>query len=200
MALQFNLYRRAVVCASLLACSSAAASPLVTGNGFGLAVVSPHTATLTKFYAHPYSFARPDPNHPLSEGVETANFVKGLGWSDVGTHNPSAEYLEDSQIIHVRSEAGEGFFFMPFGLSQAVLVVSWEPGAAKATRGYLQVEWNRSPNFRKVVRMSGIEMQLLKVDGIHESLLLVPLGRKWDKSAGTQQYLSTRLAWALISP
>ena len=43
----------------LLACLPAAASPLVT-NGFGFAVVSPETPTASKFYAHPYSFARPD--------------------------------------------------------------------------------------------------------------------------------------------
>src|SRR5678815_1107567 len=44
----------------------AVASPLVTGNGFGFAVVSPTDATVTKFYAHPYSFARPDPRDDLS--------------------------------------------------------------------------------------------------------------------------------------
>jgi hypothetical protein len=55
--------------------------------------VSPDTATLTKFYAHPYSFARP-------------------------------------------------------------------------------------LTLRRVVRMSGIEMQLLKFDGTQESLLLIPLERR----------------------
>ena len=52
------------------------ATILTAGNGFGFAVVSPDSATITKFYAHPYSFARPDPNHPLSEGIETANLSR----------------------------------------------------------------------------------------------------------------------------
>ena len=73
----------------ILICVPAAATNLVTGNGFGFAVVSPETATVSKFYAHPYSFVRPDPKNPLGEGVETANFIKSLGWSAA-----SAEYEE----------------------------------------------------------------------------------------------------------
>jgi hypothetical protein len=65
-----------VVCTSLLACLPAVASNLVTGNGFGFAVVSPNSGAVTRFYAHPYSFARPDPQNPLSEGIETANFIQ----------------------------------------------------------------------------------------------------------------------------
>ena len=34
----------------------------------------------TKFYPHPYSFVRADPANALSEGVETANFIKSLRW------------------------------------------------------------------------------------------------------------------------
>jgi hypothetical protein len=49
-----------LVYAGLLAALPAAASHLVTGNGFGFAVVLPDTDTVTKFYAHPYSFVRPD--------------------------------------------------------------------------------------------------------------------------------------------
>ena len=68
------------ICAALLTCLPAAATNLVTGNGFGFAVVSPQTGMVTRFYAHPYSFVRPDPETALSEGVETANFIKSLGW------------------------------------------------------------------------------------------------------------------------
>ena len=56
----------------------AAATNLVTGNGFGFAVVNPDTAAITKLYSHPYSFMRPDPTNPLSEGIETPNFLKSL--------------------------------------------------------------------------------------------------------------------------
>jgi GH15 family glucan-1,4-alpha-glucosidase len=188
-----------LVCASLLACLPAAASNLVTGNGFGFAVVSPNTAKVTKFYAHPYSFARPDPQNPLSEGIETANFIKSLGWSDRGAHDASAEYEDDSNVIHVRSSAGEGLFFMPFGLRQTALIVSWNPGSADAARGGLHVEWSRPLSSQKLVRVFGTGMQLLKFDGIEESLLLIPLGPARDGTTQDQQAMATSTAWALIS-
>jgi hypothetical protein len=195
----FARYLTAVVCASLLACLPAAASPLVTGNGFGFAVVPPETATVSKFYAHPYSFARPDIQNSLSEGVATANFIKALGWNDGTAHSASAEYVEDSHVIHARSSAGEGLFFMPFGLRQAALIISWEPVVAQALRGHLYVEWSRPVSSQRVVRMSGTEMQLLKFVGIQESLLLIPLERKRATPPHPQQYLSTSHAWALVS-
>jgi hypothetical protein len=123
-----------LLCAGLLlGCFPAAASSnLVTGNGFGFAVVSPQTATVTRFYAHPYAFTRPDPNNSLSEGFPTANFIQVLGWGDGTATASSADYEEDSQIIHARS-AGEGSFFMPFGLRQSALIISWQPGAGLCT-------------------------------------------------------------------
>jgi len=183
----------------MLGCFSAAASHLVTGNGFGFAVVSPEDATVTKFYAHPYSFVRPDPKDPLSEGVETANFIKALGWSGGKARDASAEYEDDSQVIRVRSNDGEGLVFMPFGLRHAALVISWEPGSDKTARGSLRVEWNRPVKSQRVVRMSGTEMRLLNFEGTEESLLLIPLGAKQAQTTGGEQFLSGDLSWALVS-
>ena len=187
----------AIVCAWLLLCLPAAGTSLVTGNGFGLAVVSPDTGTLTKFYAHPYSLSAPDPANPLSEGIETASFFKSLSWGNDAPQNTSVEYLDDSQVIQARKGAAEGFFFMPFGWQQAVLIVGWEPD--ETSHGNFRVEWNRPITFQKVIRKSGIEMQLLRFDGIRESLLLVPLGQKRAAPAGSPPYLSTSLGWAFIS-
>jgi hypothetical protein len=186
-----------VICASLLACLPAASSNLVTGNGFGFAVVSSNTGAVTKFYAHPYSFAQPDPQNPLSEGIETANFIKSLNWNGPAALSASAGYAEDSNVIHVRNSAGEGSFFMPFGLRQTALVVDWEP--SKASAGGLSVEWSRPVSSRRVVRMFGTEIQLLKFNGIQESLLLIPLGRKRTEPMQKEQYLSASPAWVLIS-
>ena len=199
MAVCFARYLAAAICAGLLACWPAAASPLVTGNGFGFAVVSPETATVSKFYAHPYSFARPDVQNPLSEGVETANFIKSLGWDDGAAQTASVEYVEDSQVIHARSGAGEGVFFMPFGLRQAALVISWEPSFMDMRRGHLHVEWSRPVKSQRTVRMFGIEMQLLSFDGIQESLLLIPLDQTRVMPVRSPQYLSKGLAWAMVS-
>jgi hypothetical protein len=195
--MSFARYRIAGVCAALLTCLPAIASHLVTGNGFGFAVVSPETGTATRFYAHPYSFLRPDPAHPLSEGVETANFIKKLGWGDEIAETPSADYEEDSHIIRVRTAHGEGRFFMPFGLPHAALVISWKPAPGQA--GSWRVEWNHPVTSQKVVRLFGTEMHLLKFDDSQESLLLIPLTAETKQSAVPQQVLATSSAWALVS-
>ncbi|WP_263352511.1 glycoside hydrolase family 15 protein [Acidicapsa acidisoli] len=189
----------AIACASLLASSDAVASHLVTGNGFGFAVVSPETATITGFYTHPYSFVRPEPGNPLSEGVETANFIKSIGWGESALPGASADYEEDSHIVRVRSGNGEGTVYMPFGLRRAALVLSWEPGGGNARPGGLQVEWRHPVRSQKAVRLSSVEMQLLKFDDVPESLLLIPLGTERAHSVSPQQVLASSLAWALVS-
>jgi hypothetical protein len=175
----------------------ALASPLVTGNGFGFAVVSPADATIGKFYAHPYSFARPDPRDPLSEGIETTNFIRRLGWVGGAANNRSAGYVEDSQVVRTRAGDGSGFVFMPFGLRQTVLVISWAPNAA-TRHGHWDVEWNHPVKSRKTIRRFGSQMLLLEFEGIQEVLLLVPLetGRR---SRDPGQPLSSSRSWALVS-
>jgi GH15 family glucan-1,4-alpha-glucosidase len=195
----FARYFAPVLCAGLLASLPAHASHLVTGNGFGFAVVSPENGKVSKFYPHPYSFVRPDTQNSLSEGVETANFIKEIGWSDGSSRAASAEYDQDSQIIHARTNDGEGLFFMPFGLHQATLIMSWEPAPAAAQTGSLHVEWSRPVRSQRVVRMFGTQMQLMKFDGIEESLLLIPLGGKRIVRGQANQALATSLAWALLS-
>src|SRR5215471_7038582 len=187
------------ICASLLVCLPAAAANVVTGNGFGFAVVSPKTAMVTKFYAHPYSFERPDSKNPLGEGIETPNFVKALGWNEGTAQSASAEYEGDSHVIHARSSDGEGLVFMPFGLEHAALIISWVPGSAQTQRGGLHVEWSHPVRSQRVVRMFDIDMQLLKFDGIEESLLLIPLSPNKITPPRPHEYLSTSPAWALIS-
>jgi len=184
--------------AALLICLPAFGTNLVTGNGFGFAVVSPQTAMVTRFYAHPYSFVRPDPLNPLSEGVEATNFIKSLGWSDQAVHSVPADYEEDSHVIHIRSSAGDGFLFMPFGLQRPALVISWERGSATALPGNFQVAWSHPVKSRRVLLISGAEIELLQFDGIEESLLLIPLSSTRTEAPG-RQYLADRTAWALIS-
>ena len=57
------------------------------------------------------------PQTVLSEGVETTNFIKALGWNKGVVQGPSAEYNEDSHIIHAHSSDSDGLVFMPFGLA-----------------------------------------------------------------------------------
>ncbi len=184
-------------CMGLFMCLPAAATNPVTGNGFGFAVVSPQTATVTRFYAHPYSFVRPDPNNPLSEGVATANFIRSLGWGNQNAQGVSADYEEDSNVIHARNSTGEGSFFMPFGLRQTALVISWEP--VTASRSGWKVEWNRRVKSHRFIQVAGEEVELLKFDGIEESLLLIPLAPRRTEPTDAQQYLAGSPAWVLVS-
>jgi len=169
---------------------AARASHLVTGNGFGFAVVAPETGAATKFYPHPYSFVRSDPANPLKEGIETANFIKKLGW---GGGRPSAvEYVQDSHVIRMSRSNGTGYFFMPFGLGHPALIISLEAASRNAA---WRVAWSRPLQSRKVVNAAGAE--ILRFDGIDEPLLLIPLGEA--RSPTANQPLAGCSAWALIA-
>ena len=192
-----NFNRSLVAFACAFAWLPAAATNLVTGNGFGFAVVSPEKAIVSKFYAHPYSFTRPDPNNSLSEGIETANFIKSLGFGDPASDTASADYEEDSHIIHLRSSAGEGFTFMPFGLRRTALIVSWEPRST--TSGAWHAEWNRPLQSTHTTEINGIEVQILRFDGIDESLVLIPLAPQQPGVSPIQRPLASSSAWALVA-
>ncbi len=185
------------LCAALFAALPAAATNLVTGNGFGFAVVSPQTSAITKFYSHPYSFMHPDPSKPLGEGIATPNFIKNLGWRSTAG-SVSAEYVDDSHVIRVGSSEGEGFAFMPFGLHRAALIVAWQQRQAPSSHTGFQVEWSASIRSHVWLSVAGNRIQQVKVAGIEESLLLVPLARERDDPAGSQQFLAGSSAWALI--
>ena len=192
---KFAVFIGTIVFASL----SATASHLVTGNGFGFAVVSPETGTVSKFYAHPYAFTRHDPNKPLSEGIATADFLQELRWSSGSAQTASTEYVEDSQVIHVHSSEGDGTVYMPFGLQHAALVIDWEPGSAESRAGGWQVKWNKPVKSEKSMRLLGNDVLLLKFEGIQETVLLIPLDRNRAAPVHPQQELEGGRAWALIS-
>ncbi|HMG84104.1 MAG TPA: glycoside hydrolase family 15 protein [Terracidiphilus sp.] len=170
----------------------AGATNLVTGNGFGFTVVTPQNAAVTKFYAHPYSFAKPDAQNPLSEGIATTNFIKTLTWETGGA---TAEYENDSHVIHARGNTGEGFIFMPFRLHRAALILMWEPATAAANRGF-NVEWNARIEGHEMAGGEGVE--LVRFEAIAEKLLLIPLSARSTKLED-QQLLSGSQAWALVS-
>ena len=181
----------AVVSLWFALCLPAAASHLVSGNGFGFAVVAPENGAATKFYPHPHSYTRPDPANPLSEGIETTNFIKMLGWGGKGQPG-TAEYVDDTQVIRMRRADEIGYFFMPFGLDRPALVISLDQGAHNAA---WRVEWNRPIDTQKVAGAAGAK--LLRFKGVDELLLLVPLGPV--RRAPPDQILAGSSAWALVA-
>lgn len=86
----------------------------------------------------------------------------------------------------------EVFLCCLFGLHHTDLILSWEPGSAEARRGGFHVEWSRPIGSQRPVQVFGMEMHLLKFDGIEESLLFIPLDGKRDEPALPQQVLATK--------
>jgi GH15 family glucan-1,4-alpha-glucosidase len=175
----------------LALCLPAVASHLVTGNGHGFAVVAPERGAVTKFYPHPHSYTRPDPANPLGEGIETANFIKTLGWGDPGQAG-SANYVQDSHVIRLRGNGGSGTIFMPFGLERPALVASSDAAAWR-------VDWNRPLRSVGLVSAGGIEVRLLRFEGIDERLLLIPLDHAPKGSARMDATLAGGASWAFLA-
>jgi hypothetical protein len=180
-----------VVGLSLIQISPATASHLVTGNGFGTAVVAPELGAVTKFYSHPYSYVRSDRANPLGEGIETPNFIKKLSWS-ARRGGVSADYVDDSHVIQLRRADGLGTFFMPFGIKRPALIISLSGNQGVAA---WRVEWIAKLRSQNAVGAMGA--QLLRFDGIDEALLLIPLGA--IRRAPANQPLAASSAWALIA-
>jgi GH15 family glucan-1,4-alpha-glucosidase len=170
-------------------CVPAEASHLVTGNGFGFAVVAPERGTATKFYSHPYNYLRADPKDALGEGIETPNFIKELRWG-AARSSDKTDYVDDSHVIRMRRADGTATFFMPFGLDRPALIINLET-PTKAARW--RIEWSHRARSHRAVGAA----QLLRFDGVDESLLLVPLGPL--RKAPAIQPLAASSAWALIA-
>jgi GH15 family glucan-1,4-alpha-glucosidase len=183
--------------AGALSASCLRASHLVTGNGFGFAVVAPESGAVTKVYVHPHSFMRPDPQNPLSEGIEAPSLVKEIAWRDGEERGSTADYVDESQVIRIERSDGEGFCFMPFGFAHAAVVVGWKPGAGKS--GNWHVDWNRRVASERKIRLGGEDLRVLRFEGLEESLLLIPMGTAGAGSAEADQPLAGNAAWALVS-
>lgn len=162
---------------------SAGPSPLVIGNGFGFAVYSFPTETITKFYAHPYRFV-PRPDNPLDEGIETANFVNRLAWD--GTVS-GAEYLHESHIIET---SRKDQFVMPFGLNRNALM------ALSSGAGCLRVDWAHPVVAHEVHSMGHANVHLLQFQDVNERLALIPLE---DKGVFQDGCMQKSTAWLLMS-
>ncbi len=193
--------------------ASATETPLVTGNGFGFAVYSQQNNAISRFYAHPYKFEKADQKNPLSEGIETQSFVKILGWnvepkpgmlhpsfggarspkevmrdnSDkkdaLQAHAASSSYIDQSHIIQSRDSEKIQSFFLPFGLSQNVLVTTCDPAnLSKDSSGkpnklelVLHSEWAHKVANSSFVQVDDVTVLQLRFEGMKETLVLVPL-------------------------
>ena len=116
-------------------------SPLVTGNGFGYAVVASN-GDLTRFYAHPYRYEKANPD-PSKDGYTTANFFKKLSWSGQKTATKPEQmgYINESHVVQIKSEKGEFDYFSPFQLKHNVLIAISRTGEKDNSDAVLNAEW-----------------------------------------------------------
>ena len=167
-------------------------SPLVTGNGFGFAVVST-AGDVTRFYAHPYRYERPNAD-VSKDGDDTANFIKQMCFSGGNfVSKPELHYRAESQIISSTKNGTEQLFFMPFALKHNVLICM-QPKPLKGQQ--LEITWQHSVKHEESKDISGRKIRLLTFEGVKESLAIVPL--KAEENAIS----NTRLegdSWALLS-
>lgn len=144
-------------------------TPLVTGNGFGFAVVPLQTNALTKFYVHPYKFTAMDPTDPYGAGFETTNLLTQMGWQGEEALT-SIAYQEESQIIATETTSSKYFYFMPFTLKHPAVVLVRQGDGDPC----LNVQWAH-PVAQTQVMNGAIQF---KFKDIADSALLIPFDRK----------------------
>ena len=156
---------------------AATTKALVTGNGFGFAVFTPESTSLSKFYTHPYKFERPIHEDPYGDGVPTPSFIKNLSWADAPVSEKilEAEYLNQSQVISVQTKTSQQFYFMPFGLEQNVLILSNQRQDRSGTSVNLKIEWEHPVRSDQKIKLGKELFRLVSFKDFKESLLFVAL-------------------------
>jgi GH15 family glucan-1,4-alpha-glucosidase len=148
-------------------------TPIVTGNGFGFAVLAT-TGEVTKLYAHPYRFERPNAD-VTQDGDLTANFVSHLAWSTAqATASGAVTYVNESHVASVKEAAAEQFYFMPFGLSRNVLIATRYPAASDPSL-CLRATWQHAIQREETVVVNGRNVRTITFQGVKESLALLSL-------------------------
>ena len=99
---------------------------LVTGNGYGYAVVDAEKSQLNKFYAHPYSNQREDHNNPRGEGIKTLNTITQAAWKPFTGKILAPKYLDQSGVIVTKQNGIQQAYFLPFELNRNVLITTLE--------------------------------------------------------------------------
>lgn len=151
-------------------------SPLVTGNGFGYAVLAT-TGNIVKLYAHPYRFERANPDKS-KDGDNTYNFLKRLSWRGPGVGSAKGAqfgYLSESQVLSVKHDGKEFCYFMPFALKRNALIAVKRSVKKDDASLALDAVWQKAPVSEKSVTIDGLKVRHLTFAGVKESLAIVPL-------------------------
>ena len=113
---------------AMLVMVSALSTLLVTGNGFGYAVVD--AGAVTRLYAHPYRFMRMKDDSV--DGVPTSNLIRRAEWT--GDESAAAvSYVSESHVIRAQKRTLTAEFFEPFALQRNVLMTTSKAGCFAIT-------------------------------------------------------------------
>jgi GH15 family glucan-1,4-alpha-glucosidase len=155
-------------------------TPLVTGNGYGFAVVS-LKGQVTKLYAHPYRFEHPNLDI-TKDGDDTANLIHDLGWSAPGSSATETHYRVESNIISAKSWEAERLYFMPFGVSRNVLVTAYRTivpsEGSYDSLTHMWVGWSHRCTEQRIIDADDRQVRWYGFAGIKESVAIVPLDRR----------------------
>jgi hypothetical protein len=193
-------------------------SPLVTGNGFGFAVVN-SDGEVVKLYAHPYRFERPNADI-TNDGPSTANLVKSFRLINGYRNRPDVSYVSQSQIIsakvRVRSvdhpaRGHDGViwdgcsFFMPFGLNRNALVAIGPSTTVPLRYGErppeFEVTFALAINKMTHHNISGTSVEVVRFAGVPSRVVIVPLTASQQNPLIDVEKDKTRLigrSWALL--
>ncbi len=136
---------------------TAITTPLVTGNGYGYAVVD--GGSVTKLYAHPYRFMRKGAKGV--DGVSTTSLIKRAGWTGEGSS--SVAYVAESHVIRVQRGAQVAEFFEPFAVAHNVLMT-------RSTSGCFEIAWEHPV---KATRKLAIGATLYTFRDVPEAVVVV---------------------------
>lgn len=171
-------------------------SPLVTGNGFGYAVLAT-TGDITRLYAHPYRFERPN-SDPSKDGYDTANFLKSMSWSNQAAKTQIG-YIQESHVLSAKGSGIENVYFMPFGLKHNVLI-ALQRGTKSSPQVSLRPVWQRPIEKETQKELQGLKLRLLQFRDIKESLAIVALGKTDSnaKSANSKDLVGQAFAFLVL--
>ncbi len=173
-------------------------SPIVTGNGFGYAVLATN-GEISKLYAHPYRFLRA--NKDLSkDGPSTANFVKSMTWVGKGSpaQKPEVSYVAESQIMSVKANGNEYDYFMPFGLKRNALIALHKVADGADADAALRVTWLHPIETENVKEISGYKVRLLKFKDVDEALAVVSLDKSKSPDASSTSIAGNACAFLVL--
>ena len=171
---------------------------VTTGNGHGYQVYDETKHKITTFLEHPYKFVTPSVTPalpPENTGIVRRNLaydvffgVKGgggAGWLSGDSGAVSAEYLDQTHIVHVPANvagtAADSYFFAPFGIERNVMVgLLHAPGA---TDGYSLFNFHMGggrpdpdANGEAMRAVSGVANAIVETGPGGGAMVYVPIG------------------------